>query len=64
MSQTNRSDAPLFQVGNHHSATCGRPPHIDDLRSNQYKPNDAGSRLHAAALFDQGEFTGGEAYRR
>jgi hypothetical protein len=36
MSQTNRSDAPLFQVRNHHSAACGTPPHIDDLRPNQY----------------------------
>jgi hypothetical protein len=36
MSQTNRSDAPLFQVRNHHSATSGAPPHIDDLRPNQY----------------------------
>ncbi len=32
MSQTNRSDAPLFRVRNHHSATSGPPPHIDDLR--------------------------------
>jgi hypothetical protein len=36
MSQTNRSDAPLFQVRNHHSATSGPPPHIDDLCPNQY----------------------------
>jgi hypothetical protein len=36
MSQTNRSDAPLFQVRNHHSAAPGPPPHIDDVRSNQY----------------------------
>jgi hypothetical protein len=36
MSQTNRSDAPLFQVRNHHSAACGTPPHMDDLRPNQY----------------------------
>ncbi len=36
MSQTNRSDAPLFQVRNHHSAASGPPPHIDDLRPNQY----------------------------
>src|SRR3977135_1055561 len=36
MSQTSRSDAPLFQVRNHHSADCGTPPHIDDLRPNQY----------------------------
>jgi hypothetical protein len=37
MSQTNRSDAPLIQVRNHHSATSGTPPHIDDLRSTQYQ---------------------------
>ena len=36
MSQTNRSDAPLFQVRNHHSATSGPPPHIDDLRPSHY----------------------------
>ena len=36
MSQTNRSDATLFQARNHHSATSGPPPHIDDLRPNQY----------------------------
>jgi len=36
MSQTNQSDAPLFQVRNHHSAASGPPPHIDDLRPNQY----------------------------
>src|SRR6266487_4911808 len=36
MSRTNRSDAPLFQVRNHHSAASGPPPHIDDLRPNQY----------------------------
>jgi hypothetical protein len=36
MSQTNRSDAPLFQVHNHHAATSGLSPHIDDLRPNQY----------------------------
>jgi hypothetical protein len=36
MSQTNRSDAPLFQVRNHHSAACGTPPHMDDFRPNQY----------------------------
>jgi hypothetical protein len=36
MSQTNRSDAPLFQVRNHHAAECGIPPHIEDLRPNQY----------------------------
>src|SRR5260221_3217111 len=36
MSQTNRSDAPLFQVRNHHTAACGAPPHIDDLSPNQY----------------------------
>lgn len=36
MSQTNQSDAPLFQVGNHHSANCGPSPHIDDAGTNQY----------------------------
>ena len=36
MSQSNRNDAPLFQVRNHHWAACGRPPYIDDLRLNQY----------------------------
>jgi hypothetical protein len=36
MSQTNRSDAPLFQVRNHHSAACGTPPHLDELFPNQY----------------------------
>jgi hypothetical protein len=36
MSQTNRSDAPLFQLRNHHSAASGTPPHIDDLCRNQY----------------------------
>jgi hypothetical protein len=36
MSQTNRSDATLFQVRNHHTADCGTPPYIDDSRSNQY----------------------------
>jgi hypothetical protein len=36
MSQTNRNNAPLFQVRNHHSAACGTPPHMDDLRPNQY----------------------------
>ena len=36
MSQTNQSDALLFQVRNHHSASCGPSPHIDDLGSNHY----------------------------
>ena len=36
MSQTNQSHAPLFQVRNHHSASCGPSPHIDDLGSNHY----------------------------
>ncbi len=36
MSQINRSDAPLLQVRNHHSADCGKPPYIDDSRSNRY----------------------------
>jgi hypothetical protein len=36
MSQTKRSDAPLFQVRNHHLADCGIPPHIDDRSPSQY----------------------------
>jgi hypothetical protein len=36
MSQLDRSDAPLFQVRNHHTAACGAPPRIDDLRPSQY----------------------------
>lgn len=36
MSMTNASDAWLFRIRNHHSAESGPPPHIDDLRSNQY----------------------------
>jgi len=36
MSQTNQSDAPLFQVRNHHSASCGPSPHIDDHSPSQY----------------------------
>src|SRR2546423_8494281 len=36
MSTTNGGDALVFQVGNHHSAACGTPPHMDDLRPNQY----------------------------
>jgi hypothetical protein len=36
MTQTNRDDRPLFCVRNHHIAECGPPPHIDDLRPNQY----------------------------
>jgi hypothetical protein len=36
MSQTNRTAASHFQVRNHHAAECGRPPHIDELRANQY----------------------------
>jgi hypothetical protein len=36
MSTSNGGDAPLFQVRNHHSATSGPPPHIDDVRTNQY----------------------------
>ena len=31
MSQTNRRDVPLFCVSNHHSASSGPPPHIDDF---------------------------------
>jgi hypothetical protein len=36
MSQINHSDAPLFQVRNHHSANCGPSPHVDDVGSNHY----------------------------
>lgn len=36
MSPTNVGDAWLFQVRNHHSATSGTPPHIDDRRPSQY----------------------------
>src|ERR1700736_387038 len=36
MSTRNGDDAALFQVRNHHSAECGIPPHIDDVRPNQY----------------------------
>jgi hypothetical protein len=36
MSTTQRVDAPLFCVRNHHSADCGRPPHIDDRGPSQY----------------------------
>jgi hypothetical protein len=36
MSQTTGGDAPLFHIRNHHSAACGAPPHIDDLRPNRY----------------------------
>ena len=36
MSPTNQSDSPLFQVRNHHSASSGPPPHIDDVGPNQY----------------------------
>jgi hypothetical protein len=33
---TERADTPLFAVRNHHSADCGRPPHIDDRSPSQY----------------------------
>jgi hypothetical protein len=36
MSTINGFDALVLQVRNHHSATSGTPPHIDDLRPNQY----------------------------
>ena len=36
MSTTNGSDAWLLHVRNHHSAECGTPPHIDDVRAGQY----------------------------
>src|SRR4030088_1245790 len=54
MSQTNRSDAPLFQVRNPPSATSGPPPHIDDLRPNQslgYFENEHGEQ--AVFVYDR-----------
>jgi hypothetical protein len=33
---TNRVDAPLLSVRNHHSAECGKPPRIDDRGPSQY----------------------------
>jgi hypothetical protein len=36
MSRTDGADAPLFQVGNHHSAASGTPPHLADLSTSQY----------------------------
>jgi hypothetical protein len=36
MSTTNGCAALVVQVRNHHSAACGTPPHLDDLRPNQY----------------------------
>jgi hypothetical protein len=36
MSTTNAGDAPLFRVRNHHTASSGPPPYIDDLHANQY----------------------------
>ena len=36
MSRTNPAAAPLFQVGNHHSAASGTPPHIADLGPSHY----------------------------
>ena len=33
---TNRVDAPLFSVRNHHSAECGSSPYIDDRSPSQY----------------------------
>ena len=36
MSHINQTDAPLFQVRNHHSADCGPSPHVDDVGSNHY----------------------------
>jgi hypothetical protein len=36
MSSANVENAPLFQVRNHHSVSCGSPPHIDDLRPSDY----------------------------
>ncbi len=36
MSRTNPAAAPLFQVGNHHSAASGTPPPIADLCPSHY----------------------------
>jgi hypothetical protein len=36
MSTTNGGEAPLFHVRNHHSASCGTPPPIDDHSPSQY----------------------------
>ena len=36
MSSHNGGDASLFQVRNHHSASCGIPPHLDDRSPSQY----------------------------
>lgn len=36
MSSIQSANPSLFQVGNHHSASCGIPPHIDDVNPNQY----------------------------
>ena len=36
MSTAKGADAPLFQVGNHHIASSGPPPHIDDGSPSQY----------------------------
>ena len=36
MSTPNGGDASLFQVRNHHSASCGTPPHIDDRSPSRY----------------------------
>ncbi len=35
MSRTNPANAPLLQVGNHHSPASGTPPHIADLSPSQ-----------------------------
>jgi hypothetical protein len=55
MTQTNWSDAPLFQVSNHHSADCGIPPHIDDRSPSQYLgyfENQSGEQ--ALFVYDRG----------
>jgi hypothetical protein len=36
MTGTNPAVTPLFQVGNHHAAASGTPPHLPDLTPNQY----------------------------
>lgn len=36
MTRTHQMDTTLFDVRNHHSATSGTPPHIDDARAREY----------------------------
>ena len=37
MSRTKRSDAPLFEVGDHHSGASGTPPHLAELSPSDYR---------------------------